>query len=202
MRRTCFAAALGLAMATISPAFAGSSSAYTALDLNDKKACMITSPAPQPGEGEGSATYECRGYGDYVVTFFEGDLRSYITYGTDTADQCAVRQTFSGFNSIGNKIEWRLRDGKPIATILRWTVSYDPENAEKTKTWLVVTKLDGDEACHMGYVEGAASNANEAAQKLADDFAISFSCKTSKPIIIANSGTVTENIAANDGCQR
>ena len=70
------------------------------------------------------------------------------------------------------------------------------------KTWLVVTKLDGDEACHMGYVEGAASNANEAAQKLADDFATSFSCKTSKPIIIANSGTVTENIAANDGCQR
>ena len=112
MRRTCFAAALGLAMATISPAFAGSSSAYTALDLNDKKACMITSPAPQPGEGEGSATYECRGYGDYVVTFFEGDLRSYITFGTDTADQCAVRQTFSGFNSIGNKIEWRLREGK------------------------------------------------------------------------------------------
>jgi len=181
-------------------AMAGNKSAYTDFDIGNKKKCSITSPAPQPGEGEGSATYECDGYGNYVVTFFEGDLRSFITFGTDTADQCAARQTFNGFNSVGNKIEWRLQNGKPIATILRWMVSYDSEDSSKTKTWLVVTKIEGDEACHMGYVEGSYPKANEAAQTLADSFAAGFSCKGSKPIVIAKIGTETENIAGNGGC--
>ncbi len=115
--------------------------------------------------------------------------------------QCAFHQTFSGFNSVGNKIEWRLKNGKPIATILRWTVSYDPEDSAKTKTWLVVTSLSHGNTCHVGYVEGAYPNANEEARKLADTYAESFSCVTSKPVYVANIGTATENIASDDVCR-
>ena len=138
--------------------------------------------------------------GQLDLTLAEGDLRSSVSFGTQGGDHCARGQSFGGFNSVGNTIEWRLKDGKPIATILRWSVSYDPEDSVKQKEWLVVTKLEADNSCHLGYVEGAYPNANAVAQKLADGFAESFSCKTARPIFIARVGTVTDGIAANSGC--
>ncbi len=178
------------------PALAGTDSVYTELDL---KKCMRVTPETSGEDGESSGIFECKGVGKYVVTFAEGDLRSFVSFGTESADHCSFRQTFGGFNSVGNRIEWRRRNGTPVATILRWTVSYDPENSEKTKTWLVVTKLEADQSCHMGYVEGATPNANEKARALADAQAPGFSCATGKPIFIANAGTNTENVASS-GC--
>ena len=192
MRSVIVAASLCFA----SPALAGYDSVYTDFIL-DK--CQRVTPETSGEDGESSGVFECEGYGKYVVTFVEGDLRSFVTFGTESADHCSFHQTFGGFNSVGNKIEWRRKDSKPIATILRWTVSYDPENSEKTKTWLVVTKLEPDQSCHMGYVEGATPNANEKARALADAQASGFSCATSKPIFIANAGTNTENVASG-GC--
>ncbi|NMD08712.1 MAG: hypothetical protein GYA66_12130 [Phyllobacteriaceae bacterium] len=194
MRSVIVAASLFLA----SPALAGFDSVYTDFIL-DK--CQRVTPETSGEDGESSGVFECKGQGKYVVTFVEGDLRSFVSFGTETADHCSFHQTFSGFNSVGNKIEWRRKNGKPIATILRWTVSYDPENSEKTKTWLVVTKLGKNDSCHMGYVEGATPNANEKARALADAQASGFSCATSKPIFIANSDTKIDGIAS-DGCPR
>lgn len=185
----------------VSPALADFDSAYTDLNFNDKKACTDVTPAPVEGEPNDGVFYECRGYGKHVVSFSEGDLRSFVSFGTESGDHCSARQTFGGFNSVGNKIEWRLRNGRPFATILRWTVSYDPENSEKTKTWLVVTKLEAGESCHMGYVEGAYPAANAAARKLADGFADGFSCTTGRATFIANAGTTTDGIAS-EGCPR
>lgn len=188
---------LPLLLALATPAAAANTSTYTDFKLD---ACQRVTPETSGEDGESSGVFECKGYGQYVVTFAEGDLRSFVSFGTESADHCSFRQTFSGFNSVGQKIEWRLKDGNPLATIFRWTVSYDSADSAKTKTWLVVTKLEDSNSCHMGYVEGASPNANAAAQKLADDFAEDFSCKTSKPVFIANIGTATDGIAANDGC--
>lgn len=182
------------------PALAGFDSAYTNLDFNDKKNCTDVTPAPVEGEPNDGVAFECRGFGNYVVSFSEGDLRSLVSFGTESGDHCAARQTFGGFNSVGNKIEWRLKDGKPTATILRWSVSYDPEDSNKQKSWLVVTKLEPEDSCHMGYVEGGFPNANEKARWLVDTMAETFSCKTGKPLFFANPGTETDGIAANNGC--
>jgi hypothetical protein len=124
-----------------------------------------------------------------------------VAFGTDGRNHCAFHQTFSGFNSVGNKIEWRLKDGKAIATILRWKVSYDPENSEKTKDWLVVTKLEGRNSCHMGYVEGSFPQANDKARKLADTAEDDYSCAKSTPEFFANAGTETENVATSGPCE-
>lgn len=180
-------------------ALADASSAYTDLDL---KKCQQVSPETSGEDGESSGVFECKGFGKYVVTFFEGDLRSFVAFGTETGDHCSSRQTFGGFNSVGNRIEWRLKDGKAVAAILRWTVSYDPENSEKTRTWLVVTKLDIDDSCHMGYVEGAFPNANEKARWLADTAAEAYSCAKGIPIYFANPGTNTKGIASSGPCQQ
>ena len=188
------------AMLLATPALAGFDSVYTDLNFNDKKNCVNVSPAPVEGEPNDSAAFECGGYSNYVVTFAEGDLRSFVSFGTESGDHCAARQTFGGFNSVGNKIEWRLKDGKPSATILRWSVSYDPEDSNKQKSWLVVTKLEENDSCHMGYVEGGYPKANEKARWFVDTAAETFSCKTGKPTFFANVGTATDGIAANSGC--
>lgn len=188
---------LGLTLIA-SPAFAGYDSSYTDFNL---KACKEVEPAPAPGEGEGSAVYECKGYAGNPVTFVEGDLRSFMAYGKDGRNHCGFHQTFSGFNSVGKKIEWRLKDGKPIATILRWTVSYDPENAEKTKDWLVVTKIGKAQSCQMGFVEAGYPRANEKARWLADTAAEAFQCTVGQTIFFANPGTAVDNVATAGGCE-
>lgn len=189
-----------LVPALAAPALAGFDSAYTQLNFDDKDICTNVSPAPVPGEPDDGAAFECTGFGDYVVTFSEGDLRSSVAFGTQSGDHCSARQSFGGFNSVGKTIEWRLKDGKAIATILRWSVSYDPEDSNKQRSWLVVTKLEENDSCHMGYVEGAFPQANAKARWLADTAAQSFSCKTDKPVFFANPGTETAGIAANQGC--
>ncbi len=180
------------------PALAGYDSAYTDFDL---KTCKQLLPETSGEDGESSGILECKGYMGMPVTFAEGDLRSFVAFGGGGQDHCAFHQTFGGFNSTGNKIEWRLKDGKPIASILRWTVSYDPEDSSKTKSWLVVTKIDEGQSCHIGYVEGSYPKANEKARWLADTAAEAFSCKVGKTIFFAFAVTVTDGIAAEGGCE-
>ncbi len=187
-----------VSMFLASSAQAGYDSAYTDFDL---KKCKEIEPGSAPGEGEASPTYECKGYKGSVVTFAEDDLRDVVAFGTDGRNHCAFHQTFSGFNSVGNKIEWRLKDGKAIATILRWKVSYDPENSEKTKDWLVVTRLDSAQSCQIGFVEGSYPQANDKAHWLADTAAEAFSCRVGKTIFFANPGTATDGIAPEGGCE-
>jgi hypothetical protein len=181
-----------------SPAWAGNDSAYT--DFLPET-CKQIAPGAAEGEGEFSPTYECKGYKGLNVTFGEDDLRSVVAFGRGAREHCAMHQTFSGFNSVGSKVEWRLKDGKAIATILRWKVSYDPEDSAKTKDWLVVTKVEDGQSCQMGYVEGSYPRANEKARWLADTAAEAFSCKLGKPIIFASSAALEKDIGATGGCE-
>jgi hypothetical protein len=180
------------------PAFAGFDSAYSDFV---PETCKQIAPGAAEGEGEFSPTYECKGYKGAAVTFAEDDLRSVVAYGKNGRNHCAFHQTFSGFNSVGNKVEWRLKDGKAIATILRWKVSYDPEDSSKTKDWLVVTKVEDGQSCQIGYVEGSYRQANEKARWLADTAAEAFSCEVGKTIFFASSGTSTDGIAPEGACE-
>jgi hypothetical protein len=187
---------IALLLMTVAAA-AANDSAYTDFDL---KACKEVEPAPAPGDGEGSAVYECKGHKGLPVTFAEGDLRSFVAFGKDGRNHCAFRQTFSGFNSVGNRVEWRLKDGQPIAAILRWSVSYDSENSEKQKSWLVISKLSERDSCQMAFVEGGYPNANEKARDIADAMAEGYSCETGQPTFFANPGTETDNITTAGAC--
>ncbi len=185
-----------ICMFFVSPAFAGYDSAYTDFDLGK---CREIEPAPT--EGDGSAIYECEGFNGIPVTFAEGDLRSLVAFGKDGRSHCAFRQTFGGFNNVSSKIEWRLKDGNAIATIFRWSVSYDGADASKIQSWLVVTKLEDGNSCQMGYVEGAYPKANEKARWLADTAAEAFSCEKGHPIVFANVQTDVGGLARNYGCE-
>ena len=188
-----------LALMISTQALGGNKSVYTDFDL---RTCKQLSPETSGEDGESSGVIECRGLKGLPVTFAEGDLRSFLAFGKNGEQHCAFHQTFGGFNSTSNKIEWRLKNGKPVATIVRWTVSYDPADSTKSKTWLVVTKLDKGNSCHMGYVEGGFPKANQKARDLADAWAEGFICKTGKTLSFANAGTVTDGMASSGGCER
>jgi hypothetical protein len=148
-------------------------SAYTPLVL-DK--CGNVTP---PDMEERGAVFRCQGYGGIAVRVAEGDLRMFVSYGDRAEDQTAASQTLPAFNATGETLEWRLEDGKPFATILRY--HWDSDGLSRGST-LVVTKLDKADACHVAYVRAEENpNANALAREIADEDARRFSCERDRP---------------------
>jgi len=177
-RLVLFAATLAFATA----GHADVKSVYTKIDL---KKCKQTEKADEYVFG---GSWRCKGVGGYDVYVSSMDDRESAAFGKRTEKNCSGLKTFNGFNNLGNTVEWRVRDGKPFAAILRWTVSVDPEDSNKTATWLVVNKLENGAACHMHYVAGSYPDANVAAQRAADDLAGEFKCDTDTPTVDSKVG--------------
>jgi hypothetical protein len=143
------------------------SSAYTTLK---PKACQHVTP---PEAREYGSLFKCKGYDGINVRVAEKDLRMFVSYGPDAAAQTAATETLPQFNTIGDTLEWRLVDGEPFATILRFR--WDSDNGQGST--LVVTKLGKADACHVAYVTATGTpNANVLARKVADTLARGFDC--------------------------
>jgi hypothetical protein len=75
-------------------------------------------------------------------------------------------------SSLGNKSEWRVvRAGKklkPIVLIVRFNVFDNPDNPEKARSFLVVTKIAGNQARITDLVDPTVKNQNVKARELAD----------------------------------
>ncbi|MEM9280104.1 MAG: hypothetical protein AAGA76_16180, partial [Pseudomonadota bacterium] len=103
---------------------------------------------------------------------------------------------FGQFNRVNTTIEWRLDNGKPYATILRWFIENSNSNGEFDRNLegqvLVISRVADHEkpqSCVVGYVDARAnSNANELARKIADTTASSFKCFKEKPVYHGNRG--------------
>ena len=147
------------------------SSRYTSLDL-DK--CKLT--ASNANEG-GWAVFDCKGHEGMRVRVAEGDLRYFVSYGPNADRQIAATQTLAPFNNIHTTLEWRVeRKGSgwvPFATILR----YFWDSSGKKGQTLVVTKLEGNEACQVAHIVADGNpNANAQAREAADSLTRTFKC--------------------------
>ncbi|MEM9331752.1 MAG: hypothetical protein AAGA53_10525 [Pseudomonadota bacterium] len=150
-------------------------SAYTTIDL--EKTCVFHS------EYEQGASAYCAGYKGYPVHFSEGDLRQMVRFGHLSA-VIGQWESFGQFNRVNTTVEWRLKDDKPYATILRWFIENSNSNGEIDPSLegqvLVVSRVADHEhpiSCVVGYVDARAnSNANEIARKIADTKAATFQC--------------------------
>ena len=114
-------------------------SAYMPLVLD--KCDDVTLPEME----ERGAVFRCQGFGGIAVRVAEGDLRMFVSYRDRAGDQTAARQTLPAFNATRETLEWRLEDGKPFATILRYHRDSDGLSRRST---LVVTKLGYADVCH------------------------------------------------------
>lgn len=99
---------------------------YTPLDL--KKCKDVT----QADAKEYGTIWRCEGYEGLSIRVAEGDLRIFVSYGPKAETQTAANETLPQFNTIGDKLEWRVaKEGerfRPFATILRY--KWDSDNGE------------------------------------------------------------------------
>jgi hypothetical protein len=143
-------------------------SVYTKLD---EKSCKTLESSI---ENSGWYRGECQGVGGYKLQITEGDIRQSIDVRAPNKRKYELNFTgnvSAAFSYVGAKAEWRVtRKGKmlvPIALIVRFDASENPEDATKTISYLVVSKITKKEICVTNVVKPGAK-ANEEARQLAD----------------------------------
>ena len=143
-------------------------SVYT--PLGDKDCRKIKSAEAGDDGYEG----RCRGTAGYSLLLSEGDLRQNITVITPQGKQHSLdlwSVVSGGFSSLGPKAEWRLalqnRKLVPVALILRYNASEDPESPNKLTSYLAVAKITPSEICVTDKISPG-PKANEDARRVAD----------------------------------
>lgn len=171
---------------------ASAESVYSKLDL--KETCVIA----RIGESSfGSLAWICRGYKDIPVYVAVHDLKYFVSFGDMAEEEPAVSQSLGSWSSLDTTIEWVLKDGEPIATILRWDIGMPADVAGDVKAdadgyyrgqVLVITQLGQGKTCHVGYVDARATkNANKLARDAAGLLAGIWDC-TSQPKLLGGGG--------------
>lgn len=120
----------------------------------------------------------CKGVGGYNLILLESDLRQTIDVIAPNKKETELKfwsNVSSGFSSIGEKVEWRMKGKTPIAFIVRFKASENAEDSTKITSYLVVVKLAKSTACITDIVKPSKTQ-NLEAQKLADAVATK-SCK-------------------------
>ena len=150
-----------LTIATCTPVLAQNKSIYTSTRA---EACRtINSDTNDVGSYEG----ECRGVGGYKLRLMEGDLRQALDVISPAGKRFELIKwgMFGGFSAIGDKVEWRMKGGVPVALIARYTVA-DSEPG-KSKSYLIVSRIGAKKSCAVEIVEPVAKQ-NEKARDIAD----------------------------------
>jgi hypothetical protein len=131
-------------------------------NLSDK-ACHVMD---QESEGD-YAGQECPGVLGYKLykhtqeareslSIVQGDQKQYVDFSPIT----------SQFNHLGDKAEWRIVEGKPVALIVRMYIT--PEN-QKPQQQLIVTRVTPGPACIVKVIDASKNpKANELARQAAD----------------------------------
>ena len=189
-----FAALIAVCLSATAASAGEITSVYSDLDLKKCKALELYAD-----EGEGGV-WACKGIAGFDVLYLEGDLRGYIAFGPEGRSQCTSAQTFGAFNSPGPKIEWRMENGKPIATILRWFTDNGSGEANAKQNWLVVSKLNGKDACRAALIDTKYPDANIIAREKADGPARSFACEKDMPEVVSQRAVKADELMSGAPC--
>jgi hypothetical protein len=142
-------------------------SVYTSLDA--KQCRKLKSSNSEGGDYLG----RCPGTAGYMLLVSEGDLRQNIEVVTPQGRKHSLELwsvVSPAFSSLGPKAEWRMSKSKPVALIVRYNASENPEKPDKTTSYLVVTKITPNEICVTDKLSPGPT-ANEDARRLADEAA-------------------------------
>lgn len=125
----------------------------------------ISSDTNDAGSYEG----ECRGVGGYKLHVIEGDLRQTINVIDRSSKKHELKlwNISGGFSSVGPKAEWRMKGKTPVALIVRFNVSENPEDSSKLTSYLIVAKITKDKICVTAALKPTRSH-NFEARKAAD----------------------------------
>lgn len=139
-------------------------------------ACRTISSNPDEA---GSYEGECTGVGGYKVRLLEGDIRQTLNIITPAKKKFELDfwGFYGGFSYIGEKIEWRTKNGLPVALIARFNVA-SGDDSKKSTSYLMISKISKTSSCVVDVIMPG-PNQNENARKSADA-APAKSCKTAE----------------------
>ena len=160
--------------AAVAPDRGGYASAYTKFDL---AACRVTGEDPEGA----SVDYACPGYADVPLVVHLGDGRFDLDAGVDSDEF----MTIGAFNELGERLEWRTKDGAPFAVIFRYR---DVAPQGEGRTVLAVETIGGPGApgCRVAHIAGDTPDANRVAREIADTVAEGFRCGTDEMRVIGD----------------
>lgn len=124
-------------------------------------------------EETGGTTSRCPGTAGYALLVHDDDARmsvDVIAPGGRTHKLRYSAVISSAFTSLGPRAEWRMRDGKPIALIVRVNAFENPEVPDRATSYLAVAKITAGETCVTDRI-APGTDANEAARRAADSSA-------------------------------
>ena len=154
-----------------------------------------------PGRVEDSPIRVCRGKATLVVLVNKDNLRETVSVGRnrdEAAQEPAAQAAFGPFKQALPAIEWRSAGNNPFAIIQRWRAAddrTDPKmsNDPAAKPLLVVSRLPPGAVCPVAYVDsGANPDADELAQKAADEIARDFKCGQDQAKILGSPGRAAD----------
>jgi hypothetical protein len=121
-------------------------------------------------EETGATSSRCPGTAGHALLVHDFDAR--MTVDVVTPDGRTHRLRYSGvitsaFSSLGPRAEWRMRNGAPIALIVRVNAFEDPETPDRATSYLAVAKITAREVCVTARIPPT-GNANAAARQAAD----------------------------------
>lgn len=156
-----------LAMITVLTAVAAAHAQVTSQysDLDDRKCRTLELNEDEGGSYKG----ECAGVGKYKLHLIEGDLRQTVNVIDPAKKESELKfwEHFFGFSAVGPRAEWRVRNRKPYALIIRLNVSENPEKPETTTSYLIVSKITKAETCITDIIRPSRTQ-NVKARKAAD----------------------------------
>ncbi|MDT5059941.1 MAG: hypothetical protein QOH63_400 [Acidobacteriota bacterium] len=124
--------------------------------------------------GHDYSTSACVGVGGYNLRLEYDDARESITVISPNGKKHPLNfgeVLSSGFSSVGKKAEWRVtrKNGKlvPIALIVRFDASENPEDSSKVTSYLAVAKITPQKICVTDKI-APGSTQNEDARSAAD----------------------------------
>ena len=152
----------------------GYRSAYTVFSTDN---CDVTRRETEEGEG---VWWRCPGREGVPLFVTVGDGR----YDVDAGVENEQFQTVGAFNDLGDTVEWRLHEEKPVAVIFRYL---DVTEEAGGRTVLAVEKVGrpGAPGCRVAQISGDTPNANREARRIADTQASDFDC-AAEPEYIGN----------------
>ena len=118
----------------------------------------------------GSSHLRCPGVAGFQLDLYDSDNRMSLDVVTPDGKSHPLDfwQVITwGFSSLGDKAEWRIEGGKPIALIVRVNASEDAEDSSRITSYLAVSKITQEKICVVAKIPPTAK-ANEAARKAAD----------------------------------
>lgn len=119
--------------------------------------------------------YRCPGVFDVDVWFAIGDARWNVSFHKERPTGLVMKQGFNRAHHPDLQVEWRFDGNRPMAALQLWRF-YDETGELDEGAW-VITKIDGDTVCHMGFVDILENEeALTVARQFADANALTFSC--------------------------